>query len=102
MARILKAAFDECNRIADEERADRVSWIDQQRSQLGGRRHSRLCRERLDAGLPGAARVGRRFLLAPEVHAEELAKLSRSGPAKVEQPQGHAAELEQRLKLVAS
>jgi hypothetical protein len=48
----------------------------QQGSPLGPRRHCEAVRRRLAAGLPGAAHVGRRYLLTPDALAEELSRTS--------------------------
>jgi len=48
---------------------------DQRGSPLGPKRHAACVRRRLAAGEPGAARVGRRWLLSEAALAEELARL---------------------------
>ncbi len=49
---------------------------DQSRSPLGKRRHIAAARRRIAAGLPGAAQVGRRYLLSSDALADELARIS--------------------------
>lgn len=73
LARILEAAAREARAIADE-CEDRGGWIDQSTSPLGPRRHCAAVRRRMEAGLEGAGRAGRRFLLSPSALAEELGR----------------------------
>lgn len=73
----------------------RPDWVDQRASKLGRNRHNEAVRARVEAGLPGAAIVGRKHFLSADAHAEELAKL---GGKKAET--GVAAELRRDLKLV--
>jgi hypothetical protein len=50
--------------------------ISQAGSPLGPRRHADAVKRRLAAGLPGAAKVGRRYLLSPDALTEELSRTS--------------------------
>lgn len=98
LARILRAAADEADRIADEHRAERREWVDQVTSPLGCRRHVAAVRRRVTVGAPGAALVGRRALLSSEALADELAALStRATPAK---PETGAERMRRRLGLI--
>jgi hypothetical protein len=98
LARILRAAADEADRIAAEHRAERRDWIDQVMSPLGRRRHVAAVRRRVGAGAAGAALVGRRALLSSEALAEELAALStRKRPAR---PETGAQRMLRRLGLL--
>lgn len=98
LARVLRAAADEAERIAAEHAEARADWIDQHHSNLGRRRHCVRVRARLAAGLPGAAIIGRRYLLSDAAHAEEVGTLSRRQPQQ--EPLDAAARLCQRLGLV--
>jgi hypothetical protein len=100
LARILRAAADEAERIADEQRGERRSWIPQTGSPLGSRRHCAAVDRRIAAGEPGAARVGRRRLLAPHALDEELARVSR-GERPAAEGDGVTARIERRLGVVA-
>jgi hypothetical protein len=71
IARVLKIAASECERIDAEETLEHVGFIDQRTSPAGTRTHMAMTRRRVQAGLPGAAIVGRRFLLSPEALQEE-------------------------------
>ena len=82
IARVLKIAASECERIDAEENLERAAWIDQRTTSAGPRTHIAMTRRRVKAGLPGAAIVGRRFLLSPEALQEELALLSTRAPAR--------------------
>jgi hypothetical protein len=100
LARVLRAAADEADRIAAEARAERRDWIDQGASPLGPRRQIEAVRRRIREGAPGAAMVGRRALLSPEAMAEELERVS--VPTRTAKPKATgnlAAEL--GLSLVA-
>jgi hypothetical protein len=99
LARVLRAAADECDRIVDEKHAERRDWTDQSASPLGRRRHVARVRARIAAGQPGAALVGRRALLSREALDDELALLSR-GPRKVEPEESGPARLRRELGLV--
>ncbi|HWA76566.1 MAG TPA: hypothetical protein VG937_29730 [Polyangiaceae bacterium] len=98
LARILRAAADECDRLDSEARTERRSWVDQSSSDLGRKRHPAAVRRRLARGEAGAAVVGRRFLLSPEALSEELARLT-SRPKPVRKL-SVAAELRAELGLV--
>src|SRR5690349_1127528 len=77
LARILRAAADEAERIASEQSAEQKDWIDQASSPLGRRRHCAAVRRRIASGKGDAAQVGRRFLLSAQALSEELAALSK-------------------------
>lgn len=47
-------------------------WVDQGTSPLGSRRHRSIVGRRMATGRPGAAIVGRRYLLSKEALTEEL------------------------------
>jgi hypothetical protein len=59
-----------------------TSLIDQRSSPLGPRRHAAAVRRRLEAGKPGASRVGRRWLLTPAALEDEL-----TGPKAPDDPE---------------
>lgn len=93
IARVLRAAADECDRVAAEQHAERRDWIGQRESPLGNRRHCAAVGARLAAGKPGAAIVGRRHLLSAEALEEELAGGAKRRP-------GVGADLRAALSLV--
>ena len=95
MARVLRAAADEADRIAAEHRAERRGWIDQATSLLGRRRHCAAVRRRMAAGAAGAAVVGRRCLLSSDAHDEELGSLGKRPP----RPETGPERLRRRLGL---
>lgn len=99
LARVLRVAASECDRISEEQRQDRAAWIDQTKTLLGARRHCRIVRSRVERGEPGAAIVRRRFLLSHEAHDAELAKLSRAGAPKSE-PSTFGERLRAELRMV--
>lgn len=99
LARVLRAAADECDRIDAEHRADRRDWTDQNASPLGRRRHVAAVRRRVAAGDAGAALVGRRALLSATALDEELALFSK-GPRKVETVETGPEALRRKLGLV--
>lgn len=72
LARVLRVAAAECERIESEQRAERRDWIDQARSPLGRRRHIAAARRLIATGDARACQVGRRYLLAPEALDETL------------------------------
>ena len=82
LARVLRAAADEADRIAAEDHAERRDWIPQGESELGPRRHISAVKRRVNAGLPGAAIVGRSFKLSKEAHAEELVSAGKTPAPK--------------------
>lgn len=53
------------------------------KSELGRRNHIDAVRRRVEAHEPGAFIRGRRFLLTPEAHAEELAKTTARAERRV-------------------
>jgi hypothetical protein len=71
--------------------------IPQGRSPLGPRRHAEAVKRRLAAGQPGAAHVGRKYLLSPDALNEEMSRTSVSNAhAPVEDA---AAKLRRELGL---
>ncbi len=101
LARILRAAAEEAERIDAEHRADRRDWTDQATSPLGRRRHVTAVRQRVAAGDPRAALIGRRALLSSTALDEELARLSGKGPRKVESEPSGPEALRRKLGLVS-
>lgn len=98
-SRVLRAAANECDLIADEAQSDLKDWIDQQTSPLGRRRHVAAVRKRVENGGDGAALVGRRALLSNAALAEELASIS--APRKTnDEPTGGPEALRAKLGLV--
>lgn len=81
-ARALRAAADVFEAAALEAAAERADWVDQTSSPLGSRRHISATRRRMAAGLEGAARVGRRYLLSGQALTEELAGSTAAAPAE--------------------
>lgn len=99
LARVLRAAADEAERIDAEHRAARHDWTDQTASPLGRRRHVAAVRRRVAAGDTRAAMVGRRALLSTTALDEELAVLSK-GPRKAEPEASGPEALRRKLGLV--
>ncbi|HEY2408833.1 MAG TPA: hypothetical protein VGI10_22665 [Polyangiaceae bacterium] len=95
LARVLRAAAYECDAISAEASAERGTWIDQRRSQLGPRRHCAAVKRRMADGKTDAAIVGRRHLLSQTAHAEELAT-----PTTRERKLSVGDELRAELRLV--
>ena len=90
------------DRIA-EATAEKLSgisgWVDQRDSHLGRNRHIAAVRRRLEKGLPGAGRVGGRWLLSPEALREEAGAAPL--PLRKTSPEdAFAASLERQLKGV--
>jgi hypothetical protein len=55
------------------------SWVSQADSDLGPRKHCRIVREMIARGCPGATIApGGRYLLHPEVYADERLQMGRS------------------------
>ncbi len=98
LARVLRAAADEAERIASEQADHRAEWVDQHGSQLGRRRHCARVRARVAAAEGGASIQGRRFLLSQEAYAQELERPRRKGTAE---PTEIGARLRRRLGMVA-
>jgi|GEM_PF-1664484 len=96
LARVLRAAAEELDRIAAEDSADRVDWIDQSASPLGRKRHCAAVRTRVARGLEGAAVIGRRHLLSQVALGEVLA-VAGVKPTKEDDP---ARDLRSKLRLV--
>jgi len=86
-ARELEQTFDRLLEAAETPGNDTEEWIDQEKpGGLGPRRHCAAVRRRLAENKPGAAKIGRRFLLSPAAYAEERgfmgqAQLARCVPA---------------------
>lgn len=105
-ARDLEQTFDRLLEAAEKPENDTEEWIDQDQSgALGPRRHCAAVRRRMGEGKPGAARIGRRYLLSPAAFAEERAQygqlqLARCVPAEASEAEEEAAyqALKQRLE----
>jgi hypothetical protein len=80
LARVLRAAADECDAIAAEASAERAEWIDQRHSPLGPRRHCKAVQRRVADGSRDAAIVGRRQLLSQSALTEELSRKPSKSP----------------------
>ncbi len=101
MKESLAAAFE----VLADAIADRVAsrlltgtgsgWLDQAASPLGRRRHIATARTLIGLGKPGAAQVGRRFLLSNEAVAQALR--TPAGPKAQPSP---VDELRAELRLV--
>jgi hypothetical protein len=68
--------------VVAELRAGEVDMVDQTASPLGRRRHIAAVRARVGSGAPGAAIVGRRYLLARDALESELSKTSKPARRK--------------------
>lgn len=68
--------------VVSELRAGELDMVDQAASPLGRRRHIAAVRARVASGSPGAAIIGRRYLLAREAIEAELARVSESKGSK--------------------
>ena len=99
LARVLRAAADECDAIAAEASAERSEMVDQRRSVLGNRRHVRIVQQLVGEGSSEAAIVGRRHLLTQAAITAELAKLGKSKSVKPAR-ESVADELRRELYLV--
>ena len=95
LARVLRVAADECDRIASEHAREKYDWISQARSILPARVHCAAVRRRLATNTPGAAIVGRRYLLSLEAHNEELERVSKRPRKK-----SVADELREELEML--
>jgi len=84
LARVLRVAAEELDRIASEEALQRNDWIGQAESPLGRKRHCAAVRRLVADGHPGAAVVGRRHLLSPGALAQALGEASRPKPEPTE------------------
>lgn len=73
-----------------------AGMVTQSGSPLGSRRHCNAVKRRIAAGLPGAAKVGRRYLLSQDALAEEL---SRTSAATAHRPENPGAKLRSELGL---
>jgi hypothetical protein len=75
--------------------------IDQNASPLGTRRHCAATTRRMARGQPGAAKVGRRYLLSQEALGDELARMSRRSDDAATAIDGDPVEkLKRKLALV--
>jgi hypothetical protein len=99
LAEILEAAARRARELDAEARAGRRDWIDQSTTALGRRRHCRIVRDRIARGVDGASIVGRRYLLSPDAHDEEIEALAERS-AKVPKPESTSERIERRLSLV--
>ena len=61
---------------------DSEQLVDQRSSPLGPKRHAAACRRRMREDLPGASKVGRRWLMTRSALNEELAATGRAAPAE--------------------
>jgi hypothetical protein len=99
-ARICRAAADEADRIAAEEREEKRDWVDQSGSPL--KRHHCGAVRRVVAAGGEAAIIGRRHLLSPAALRAELDRLTKRGSQNrhgaADSP---ATELRAQLGLVA-
>jgi len=68
---VMRAVRKALSAAADE------GMVSQTGSPLGPRRHAEAVKRRIATGAPGAAKVGRRYLLTQDALAEELSGLSR-------------------------
>ena len=93
-ARGLEQTFDRLLEAAEKPENDTEEWIDQDKSGLGPRRHCAVVRLRMKEGKPGAARVGRRYLLSPAAFAEERGHAGRATLARCAPPAAAEAEEE--------
>lgn len=83
--------------VAQLRAGETPGMVDQSSSPLGRRRHIAVVRKLVAAGEPGAAIVGRRYLLARDAIEAELVKVSRKpSKAKVAAPADELAALRER------
>lgn len=99
-ARALRAAADVLEEAATEAAAERADWTDQASSVLGSRRHITACRRRMATGKPGAAKVGKRYLLSAEALREELTALGRPTAEPVEETSDYGDRMRSALRVV--
>jgi hypothetical protein len=85
--------------VAELRSGDAPGMIDQSASPLGRRRHIAAVRRRVAAGEPGAAIVGRRYLLASVQVDAELAAASKRTPKAKPEPVDELAEMRARYGL---
>ena len=76
LAKALRAAADVLEAAEREAGSERLEWVDQGSSPLGRRRHCAAVRRLVATGSPGAAVIGRRYLLSPNAVDAELARAS--------------------------
>jgi hypothetical protein len=75
------------------------SWVSQDGSPLGNRRHCAAVRRRMEAGDIGAAKQGKRFLLTREALANELCGFGAARtPAGVDGADSEPSDLEGELR----
>lgn len=103
LGRVFRAAADECDRVAAEQRQEVGGWVSQQGpSPFPPRLHCSVTRARLRRGEPGAAIIGRRHLLSAEALTEELQRRSARSDTKPKLATDVRSELERELRLVGS
>ena len=94
-ARCLEQTCDRLLEAAEKPENDTEEWIDQEKSGgLGPRRHCAAVRRRMNEGKPGAARIGRRYILSPTAFAEERAFAGQASLARCVPPAAAEAEEE--------
>lgn len=98
IARVLRAAADECDRITEEASAELADWIDQSKSALGPRRHCCAVKRRVALGDGSAAIVGRRHLLSQAAFNEELARPAEKKPSEL----SYGDKLRAKLRLAGA
>jgi hypothetical protein len=76
--------------------------IDQSASPLGARRHCAAAKRRMARGEPGAAKVGRRYLLSREALREELGRRpgGDAGVVQTDSARNVGDELRRELALI--
>lgn len=79
--------------VAREMRGE-SDWIDQKGSALGRNRHCAAVRRRIGEGMPGASKVGDRYLLSPDALREELESRSFARPKPLVSTSQDAASAE--------
>jgi hypothetical protein len=87
-------------RVAARLKAPDPNMISQEGSPLGARRHCAAVRRRVARAQPGAAIVGRRYLLSPEALSEELGLRGRPSSTPTSDADRVRAELDRELRLV--
>ena len=88
-------------RVVERLRAgNRDGLVAQDESPLGARRHCGAVRKLVAKGVPGAAIVGRRYLLSREHVDQELAALSKKKPSALRALEEETAEIDRMLASV--
>lgn len=82
------------DRVVERLGGEHEGWASQSESPLGSRRHRTAVCRRMAAGLPGAAKVGRKHLLSRDALAEELEALGKKSTA----PKRETDDLEAKLR----